>query len=312
MSAVISVLISLTAIVSEILELSMRNNILRRLTPKGQSQNVIGVIPPQGEHKQDLLLVGHVESHRTPIIFSTQGWLTIFSIFVPVAFIAFLVQTTLFILGAVIGWKWIWPASSVGAIFAILLLALSIHADLTPFSPGANDNASGVGLVLALGEQLATQPLKNTRLYLVCTGCEETQHNGASDFFARHREEFKNPVALIFDMVGCSGPSWVNKEGILVNFRADSQLTALAERIAKEHPEWNAYPVQISGGITEMTDAMLAGVPAITVTGMERHGEKNYWHQRADTYDKMNLTAMENTFAFVKELIMALDGENGE
>ena len=44
-----------------------------------------------------------------------------------------------------------------------------------------------VGLVLALAEALVKQPLRRTRVWLVCTGCEEVRHYGAIDFFRRHR-----------------------------------------------------------------------------------------------------------------------------
>lgn len=55
-------------------------------------------------------------------------------------------------------------------------MALCIEADRTPFTAGANDNASAVGLVLTLAEALVKQPLQHTRVWLACTGCEEVQH----------------------------------------------------------------------------------------------------------------------------------------
>ncbi len=44
-----------------------------------------------------------------------------------------------------------------------------MDTDSTPFDAGANDNASGAGLVLALAEQLRATPLAHTRVWLVCS-----------------------------------------------------------------------------------------------------------------------------------------------
>ncbi len=306
-TAAVAALLSAAALASDLLELSFRDNPLRRVVPKGPSQNVVATVPPAEEHRQDLILIGHVDSHRTPLIFRSPRWVAAYTAFTTVAFIAFLGQTVLYILGALTGWGWIWPVSSVGAVCAVLLMALCVQADRTPFSLGANDNASGAGLVLALAEQLVANPLRHTRVYLVCTGCEETQHYGAADFFARHRAVFRNPAALVFEMLGCDGPSWLTREGIVVPFRADPRLVALAERLANAHPDWGAYSARISGGNTEMADALRAGIPAITLTGMGRRGEKPYWHQAADTYDKMNPAVMKRAFAFTWAFIQALD-----
>ena len=78
-TVVVAALLSLFVLASELLELSFHNNPFRMVVPKGQSQNVWAVIPPAGEHKRDLLLVGHLDSQRTPIIFSTQGWVNAYN-----------------------------------------------------------------------------------------------------------------------------------------------------------------------------------------------------------------------------------------
>lgn len=311
-TAVIAALLSLTALASDLLELSFRDNLLRRLIPKGPSQNVVACIPPREEHRQDLILIGHVDSHRTPIIFRSPRWVAAYTLFTTVAFVAFLGQTLLFLLGTVTRWPWVWPASAPGALCAVLLIALCLHADRTPFSPGANDNASGAGLVLALAEELRASPLRHTRVWAVCTGCEEVQHYGAADFFARHRSEFRHPVALVFEMLGCDGPAWLVREGIVVPFRAAPRLVALAEDLARAHPEWEAFPARISGGNTEMADALRVGIPAITLTGMGRRGEKPYWHHPADTYDKMDPAVMERAWAFAWAFVQALDEQAGK
>ena len=72
-SAAAAAVISLAVVVSDILELSLIDNPLRRIVPTGPSQNVVAVVPPAAEHRQDLVLIGHIDTACTPLIFSTRA-----------------------------------------------------------------------------------------------------------------------------------------------------------------------------------------------------------------------------------------------
>jgi hypothetical protein len=299
--------LSAAALVSELLELSFVTNPLRWLVRKNPSQNAVATLDPAGEHRQDLILVGHVDTQRTPIFFRTPRWVSVYQNFTTAAFVLFGAQVLLYLLGAFTLWPWIWWASIPCALCAITMIGFFLHADRTPFTAGANDNATAAGLLLALAEHLRAEPLSHTRVWFACTGCEETQHYGAIDFYRRHRKAFVRPVSVTFEMLGCDGPAWLTQEGIVVPFRADPGLLALAERLAAKHPEWGAYPAQIKGGNTEMADALRAGVPAITLTGQGRKGEMPYWHQVGDRVDKLDPEVMGRAYAFAWAFIRALD-----
>jgi hypothetical protein len=306
-TAILAALLSILVLVSELQELGFQNNLYRMLLPKGDSQNVHAVIPPAGEHRGDLVLVGHLDSQRTPLIFRTPAWVKTYDRFTTVVFITFLLQVVLYTLAIFLPWSWIWTATLPTALCAVLLAAMCLQADFTPFTAGANDNATAAGLVLTLAEHFTKNPLQHTRLFAVCTGCEEVQHYGMIDWYTRHRAELKNPRAVVFEMLGCAGPAWLTKEGIIVPFKADAGMVALIERLAGEHPEWGAYEGKISGGNTEMADAVRAKVPAITLFGVTREGVYPYWHQVEDTYDKMNPVVMEKAWAMVMTVLQELD-----
>jgi hypothetical protein len=307
-SALIAAIISLAALTFDLLELSFVNNPLRWIVAKGPSQNVVATVQSSAEHRQDLVLIGHIDTQRTPIVFSTPRWVAAYKTFTTVAFVLFAAQTVLYLLGTLTGWPWIWPLTGLSAVGALLLMAMCIQADHTPFTAGANDNASAVGLVLTLAEALRERPLQYTRVWLACTGCEEVQHYGAIDFFRRHRSTLKHANVIAFEMLGCAGPSWLTKEGIIVPFHADAGLMNLAEEIAAQHPELGAYAAQIRGGNTEMADALRLGIRAITIGGQTRDGGMPYWHQVGDTFDKMNPEVLERAYAFTWAFISALDG----
>ena len=169
------------------------------------------------------------------------------------------------------------------------------------------DNATAAGLVVTLAEHLRDNPLQHTRVWLACTGCEEVQHYGAIDFFARHKAQFVKPHALVFEMLGCAGPAWLTSEGIIIPFRADPKMISLAEQVARQHPDLDAYPVGIEGGNTEMADALRQGIPAITLFGITRDGVAPYWHVPGDTFDKIDPAVLNRNYAFTWHMIQALD-----
>jgi hypothetical protein len=306
-SAFISALLTILALVSELQELGFQDNLYRRIIPKGESQNVHVVIPSAGEHKQDLVLVGHLDSQRTPFIFRSPSHVKAYDKLTTLIFITFILQALLYTLSIFFAWTWVWYATIPTAICALLLAAICIEADSTPFTAGANDNATAAGMVLTLAEHFTKNPLQNTRVFAVCTGCEEVQHYGMIDFYKRHRGEMKDPKAVVFEMLGCAGPAWLTKEGIIVPFKADANLVSIMERLAAEHPEWGAFPASVSGGNTEMADALRFKVPAITIFGMTRDGVAPYWHQQADTFDKMDTNVMERTWDLITALIQKID-----
>lgn len=304
---IIAALLSALVLVSEVQELGLKNNLFRMIMPKGTSQNAFSIIPPAAEHKSDLVLVGHLDSQRTPLIFRTPTWVKIYDRFTTITFITFIFQTLVYILSIAFPWHWVWLATIPSAVCALLLAAMCIQADLTPFTAGANDNATAAGMVLTLAEDFAKKPLKHTRVYAVCTGCEEVQHYGMIDFYKRHKAELIKPHAVVLEMLGCAGPSWLTQEGIIVPFKPDADLRQIAEELAKQNPHWEAHPGKVSGGNTEMADAVRAGVPAITFMGMKPEGEAPYWHQKQDTFDKMDPKVMENTWEMVNAFIKELD-----
>jgi hypothetical protein len=307
-TAILATLLSILVLISELQELGFRDKFYRRIVPKGESQNIHALISPAGDHKQDLVLVGHLDTQRTPFIFRSPRHVYVYDKLTTVFFITFIAQTVLYALSIFFSWSWVWVATIPTALSAVLMVAMFAEADFTSFTAGANDNATAVGMVLTLAEHFNQNPLQHTRILAVCTGCEEVQHYGMIDFYKRHRNEMKNPKAVVFEMLGCAGPTWLTKEGIIVHFKADPDLVKMVENLAAEHPEWGARASQVSGGNTEMADAIRFNVPAIALVGLSKEGIAPYWHQKADTFDKMDPEVMERTWALTIALIHRIDG----
>jgi Zn-dependent M28 family amino/carboxypeptidase len=61
-----------------------------------------------------------------------------------------------------------------------LVIAMA-HADTVPPAPGADDNASGVGTIVALAPALSAGPAPQCDTWLVATGSEERPYTGQPD-----------------------------------------------------------------------------------------------------------------------------------
>ena len=87
-SALAAALLSALAFYWAYRELNFSDNPIRRLLPKGKSQNVIGIIPPDGEARKKVVLIGHLDSHRTPLLFRTTFMVYVFIAVVALGFLS--------------------------------------------------------------------------------------------------------------------------------------------------------------------------------------------------------------------------------
>ncbi len=95
-------------------------------------------------------------------------------------------------------------------------------------SPGANDNASGVGVALALAEHFAVHPPIRIRMGFLFTGVEETGMHGAESFAAILNRTPDDNMVMGLDMVGAGDVlRFITKDGILFPMRKDTRLNAL-------------------------------------------------------------------------------------
>jgi hypothetical protein len=106
-----------------------------------------------------------------------------------------------------------WAAAGLGVHLPGLALIVDIMR--SPTVPGANDNLSGVAVLVALAEALRAQPVDGLRVVLVSAGAEETLQDGIRGFVARHRHELDPTRTCVLnnDTVGSPRLIMVEAEG---------------------------------------------------------------------------------------------------
>jgi aminopeptidase YwaD len=110
------------------------------------------------------------------------------------------------------------------------------HADSTPHGPGANDNASGVGVLVALAPRLAAlRP--GCDVWLVATGAEERVYTGSADHLGalalarRVRARGRRlRWALSLDEVGRDRPFWLRSPVAAPRDRVEGELLRAGRR----------------------------------------------------------------------------------
>ena len=309
-TAAIALALITAVTVCAVREINLLWNPLRLVLPRRVSQNVWAVIPPAGEPKRRVVIVGHLDSHRTPLLFKSLRWQRLMHVIVPAGFLAMVAGVVLLAIGLATQATLVYLiAVSLAAVLAPVLL-LMLQADLTPYTHGANDNATGAGLLFTLAETLGDRSLRKTEVWLVATGCEEVGCSGAIAFFNAHRKELRDAAVIVVDTVGgpASGPCYFRSEGMVLQHQYDPGLLALADAIARERPELGAYSRRMTEAYTEGLPAIQAGLRALTLCGFTPEDELPHWHQRTDTVEHIDRDVLARNYAFVRELLQRIDG----
>jgi Peptidase family M28 len=278
------------------------------ILPKLNSQNVTARIPPSGQVKARAVLCAHIDSHRTPVFYSSNTWYILFSALIALTFLSMLVGTVGFSLGALLSWQWVrWLGLLVGVV-QVFALGMCLHADFTPFSPGANDNASGVAVTLALAQQLLEKPLAHTEVHLALTGCEEVGAYGMAAYLEAHAGQLgPETVYIILDQVGAGRIKFLTADGLLLKHKTHPQALELARDIVARKPGLKAY----EGVGLAYTDALRAtkrGLIALTlctVPADEAQSGSN-WHQMTDTLEHVIPEDLEKTYQFTLEILQSV------
>lgn len=131
-----------------------------------------------------------------------------------------------------------------------MVLLATVQPDLTPHAQGANDNASGVAVVMSLAERLAHEPLANTEVWALASGCEEVGSYGTQAFCDRRRPELPGLFGLSLDNV---------TGGAIVSERPD--LEADSKPFTTLHTD--ATTLMASGGFAGEASVRSLGMPRV-------------------------------------------------
>jgi hypothetical protein len=198
---------------------------------------------------------------------------------------------------------------------AVLVISLVLLVDiaLSDIVPGANDNASGVAVALALGRSLDADPPAHLDVWLLLTGAEECIGEGMREFVRGQRTQLASGTTyvLAIDSVGFGNVHYISAEGLAVSYAMDPRLVALCKAIADADREGAgrfAADAVRSPFLTDATPAAIAGHRAIALTGLDDRGlPPATYHTPRDTPERVDQRCLVDAHDFALELVRQID-----
>jgi hypothetical protein len=295
-----------------VLELSGLSNPLRWILPKGRSQNVYARVQPRGEVERQVVLVAHLDTNRTPLLNSSHAWELVFRWLLPASFASAIVLLALMA-------AWLVdprPAfQTLGLLPAFVFLTagmLMLQADFTPYTVGADDNASAVGVTLSIASRLVRQPLLHTEVWFLLDGCEEVALYGAEAFARRHGEQLRQAFWIVLDSLGGAGGRlhFTKSETLIRTVRSDPDLLRIFEEVSETFPELCGGPLPLKTGANATDGSALArhGLRQIALVAPGSQGnELLELHRPSDDLQHIDGGLLERSEAFVWEVLHRMD-----
>jgi len=302
--------ITLVSIISVITELLFKQNLFRIILPKGKSQNVILKIKPQKETREKVILAAHMDTHRTPLAFSSSLWVKIFDVLVPIGLASAIIMMLIFGFSAFLTWQHWNIVTAPFCVIMVAILIITLQTDFTPYTEGANDNATGVAVCLELAEKIKEIPLNYTETWIVFTGCEEVGCYGADSFALSHKDELNNAAWITIDSVGSPNADicYLTREKFLYEAKSDPGLLSVADAVRDENPEIGAKACSnFIGAYTESSIAVKHGFRAITLIALSNDGRFENWHQPSDILENVDMGMVEKCFNLAWNILRIID-----
>jgi hypothetical protein len=263
-----------------------------------------------GEARKKLVFIGHLDTNRTPKLFHPRIIKFLPAILL-ISFACVILKMPVFAAGALLGtfWKGLMAALVLDLPF-IGLLVMIFHGDFfSPFTEGANDNATGAAVALSMAEFFSRNPLAQTEVWTVCSGCEEATLTGIKAFLKRHGNELKDAYFIDLECLGIGKLRYITQEGMLKKYHSNPGLLQAAA-VAAEKTGGGISAMPLKRGYTETAIVIGRGLKGITIMAFpEGSDEVPHWHQVTDRVENVNPENLTQALDFLTVLAKELDAD---
>ena len=275
-------------------DLRVGPRLLRRLLPKRRTTNVVAEVGDR-EAERTLVLVAHHDAAHTGMVFHPEGPRAMARAFPkffehvnttpPTMWPAF-AGPMLAGLGALAGRGGVRAFGAVlSAGFALAMLDIGRR----PVVPGANDNLTGVAVLLSIARALGREPLEGLRVLLVSTGSEESLMEGMAGFGRRHFPTLARDRTWVFclDTVGSPHLLLLEGEGMLGVKEYPKEFLGLIDECAERLGIY-VWPGLRFRNATDALIALDAGYPTAMLGSGDEYRFPTDYHWPTDTPENVN------------------------
>jgi hypothetical protein len=199
--------------------------------------------------------------------------------------------------------------AALGAAWSLLNTYLGADVARSQIVPGANDNLSGVAVLVALAERLRDEVPPGVRVVLASCGAEEVVQGGIYGFAERHFPELARDRTAILNLDSVGSPYLVMLEGEGTFVMEDYTDPGFRDLVAGAA---DAAGVRLARGARarSSTDAVIpsrAGFPTTTLTSLEP-GTKliSNYHLPTDTPENLDYGTVAEAALVAEEVARAL------
>jgi hypothetical protein len=280
-----------------------------RVLPRETSQNVVGRIPARGELRRKVVLSAHYDTARTGLLFHPRvvGHFRCLSV---LTFLAVFGLPLLIVMGGLFwsglfGWL-----RGLSVLWLVVVWGVMLNREVYGLNLyGANDNASGTGVVLSLAGALSARPLQNTEVWIVATGSEEAGLTGMTSLLSRHGSELQDALIINVDHVGAGQIKYITGEGMIKAYPSDPELLLLSAEVVRENPDLSPVPHEQRTIPTDAYAALVQGYRAMSVMALDEEGVLPNWHWETDRIENLDEKNLEDVERFVGILLEKIDSE---
>ncbi len=293
----------------------------RRLTPERASQNIR--VPAPSEDRTRLILTANYDAGRIGLAYRLRpmsgrlrnalgglspgwlGWLTIAIVWLLIVAVLRQEGHHSKLIGAI---------QLIPTVGLVLGFALLVELATGAWSPAANDNASGVAVVLQAAAGLLSAPPQHLDVEVLLTGAGDAEQIGLRRYLRTHRKRRAGGSSTVVLGVAASGggtPHWWQSDGAFLPLRYARSMRRIAARLAADEAYLGAQPQRGRGNHTALP-ARVAGLPTLTIGGLDAAGAAPRSHLKTDLAGAIDPQAVERVASFALLLVDGIDAAVGE
>ncbi len=301
-----------------------RAYLLRRLFPFRNSQNVLGVMPAEGEPALRIVLNAHVDAAFTGVLFNPKTIALMESNRLPkqldfVRRSLALATWSQFILAGfdllrIFAGPLSWPLRPLEFLITVpALLAFLFALEVVlrnRIVPGANDDLSGVAALPILAERLARTKPPEVELVFLATGCEEASLGGA-DALARAKKGIWDPERTVFislDSITNGDLRYISLEGEVVRTPIPRWLDTVVHEVIQADERFTGVEgYEIPVGATDAAAFLAHGFDAMGLICIDpQQGAPRHYHMPSDTPENLDLDQLSLSVDFTEQLVRGI------
>lgn len=296
-------------------EMRLNKGPVIRLTRKGTSHNVIGIVPARGECKARVVLMAHYDAVRVRGYMKPTEGRSVMRLLFPLIGLSYL---------AIIGTNIVHlfarrnkqvammerakaAAGITGATMATAMTPMLAAQTIRGIDgEGANDNASGVAVMLSLAEQISRAPLENTEVWFVGTGGEEIGLVGARAFFQRYGKTLKDAYFFAIDTVGAGRLHYTTQERFTRRSDVPHGVVDILVS-ASEKGQHRAMPMALRAGATDASTMLDKRYKAASICCLIKDGKWPEINWPTDTRAYVDPEVPPKVTAFMQSVLREID-----